>query len=206
MVRLSKIYTKTGDGGQTMLGDGSMASKTSTRVQAYGSVDETNACLGVVLAQLPTPGANAVADDIISTITLIQNDLFDLGADLCVPLQQDEPPQAKLRIQPEQIAWLEQTIDRFNAPLPALKSFTLPSGTTLAAHLHVARTVSRRAERLVCQLLEEDPASTNAQAMIYLNRLSDLLFVLCRVANGPTFDGKGDVLWIPGANRQRQTP
>lgn len=204
MVRLSKIYTKTGDGGQTMLGDGSMAPKHDTRVEAYGTVDEANAILGLVLIGLPAAGSNLVADDIREVLGLIQNDLFDLGADLCVPRSADEQPGGKLRIEPAQVAWLERTIDRFNADLPALNSFVLPGGTPLAAHLHVARTVSRRAERLVCLLLEHEPDRTNTQTMIYLNRLSDLLFVLTRVANSEAFAGAGDVLWVPGASRERE--
>ncbi|MGP1345716.1 MAG: cob(I)yrinic acid a,c-diamide adenosyltransferase [Phycisphaerales bacterium] len=204
MVRLSKIYTKTGDGGRTMLGDGSMARKHDVRVEAYGTVDEANALLGLVLINLPKGGSCAVGDDIRQTLALIQNDLFDLGADLCVPIAGVPEREEKLRIIPEQIAWLERTIDRFNADLPALNSFVLPGGTPAAAHLHAARTVCRRAERLVCHLIELSPEATNAQAMVYLNRLSDLLFVLARIANTEAMGGEGDVLWVPGASRARE--
>jgi cob(I)alamin adenosyltransferase len=202
MVRLSKIYTKTGDGGQTMLGDGTTLPKHALRIEAYGTVDETNAAIGVALAHLPPPGGTT-ADAIRAVLLPIQNDLFDLGADLCVPRQPDEAPDARLRIQASQITWLEQTIDRFNENLPALKSFILPSGTPASAHLHLARTICRRAERLTSQLLGTEPDRTNPHAMIYLNRLSDLLFVLCRVANGQDMNGGGDVLWVPGASRAR---
>ena len=196
MVTLDRIYTRGGDAGQTSLGDGSRVDKHALRVEAYGTVDEANAVLG--LARLHSEGA------IDAMLARIQNDLFDLGADLCVPIAGKQEAEEKLRIIPEQVAWLERTIDRFNADLPALNSFVLPGGTPAAAHLHAARTVCRRAERLVCQLIELAPDATNPQAMVYLNRLSDLLFVLARIANTGAMGGDGDVLWVPGASRARE--
>jgi cob(I)alamin adenosyltransferase len=186
MVYLSRIYTKTGDTGETSLGDGSRVPKDHVRVAAYGSVDELNAVLGLVLAQHP----QAEEAELIRSI---QNDLFDVGADLCVPSNSGEKPEARLRIQPGQVERLESAIDRLNARLSPLKSFVLPGGTALAAWCHLARTVCRRAERDVVSLVRQEPV--NPQAVIYLNRLSDLLFVLARIWNG---DGKQDVLWQPG--------
>ncbi|MBL8747400.1 MAG: cob(I)yrinic acid a,c-diamide adenosyltransferase [Phycisphaerae bacterium] len=202
MVRLSKIYTRVGDAGQTMLGDGSSVSKASARVNAYGEVDEANACIGVVIAglgpQQETPGLLA---DIETELLRIQHDLFDLGADLCVPIEPHETPASRLRITQHQVDRLENAIDRFNEPLRPLDSFVLPGGTLLASHLHVARTVTRRAERSIAALHLAEPEKTSPLALIYLNRLSDLLFVLARAANRPEAGGEGDVLWKPGANR-----
>lgn len=202
MVRLSQIYTKVGDGGKTMLGDGAMVSKTSPRVAAYGDVDEANASLGVVIAGLgPQQDAPGILADIESELLRVQQDLFDVGADLCVPVEPHETPGSRLRISPRQVERLEHAIDRFNERLQPLASFVLPGGTLLSAHLHVARTVARRAERSVAALLLAEPEKTTPDTLIYLNRLSDLLFVLARVSNLPECGGEGDSLWKPGANR-----
>ena len=188
MVKLTKIYTRGGDTGQTSLGDGERRPKHDLRVAAYGTVDEANAILGLV--RLHTAGHPA--DDLLARI---QNDMFDLGADLCTP-EAEAPKYPPLRIVPAQVAWLEAEIDRINARLAPLNSFILPGGTAAAAHLHHARTVARRAERLIGELTERE--AVNPEALKYANRLSDLLFVLGRHLND---DGAGDVLWVPGANR-----
>ncbi|MDP1662573.1 MAG: cob(I)yrinic acid a,c-diamide adenosyltransferase [Phycisphaerales bacterium] len=202
MVRLSKIYTKTGDDGTTGLGDGSRVAKDSMRVEAYGTVDEANAALGVAVVIAERDGPAGPAADVAETLRSIQHDLFDAGADLCTPVDAAEKPGAALRITPAQTLRLEELIDRYNEPLPALASFVLPGGTELAAALHVARTVTRRAERLAVTLLRDEPARTGREVVLYLNRLSDLLFVLGRVANRlGEGGGKGDVLWVPGRNR-----
>jgi len=195
VVRLSKIYTKVGDGGKTALGDGAMVPKHDARVEAYGSVDEANAAIGVVVTVLNDAKGDALAADMRKLLVRIQNDLFDVGADLCVPRAKEEKPGARLRVTQIRIDALESAIDTYNDRLTPLNSFVLPGGTALAAHLHVARTVVRRAERRTSTLLAAHPDSTNPLALIYLNRLSDLLFVLARVAND---DGKQDVLWVPG--------
>ena len=191
MVYLSRIYTKTGDQGETGLGDGMRVAKDHLRVAAYGTVDELNAVLGLLLAHDPqTPEAGLLRG--------IQNDLFDVGADLCRPQPADELPGQRLRVQPEQVARLEQAIDRLNAGLAPLTSFILPGGSPAAAWCHLARTVCRRAEREVVTLMRGEPF--NPQVLIYLNRLSDLLFVLGRVCND---GGRADVLWVPGQSRQQ---
>ena len=187
MVYLSRIYTKTGDKGETALGDGTRVPKDNPRVAAYGTVDELNAVLGLLLALRPEP---AEAD----LLRTIQNDLFDVGADLCVPLS---PGEARLRIRAEQAARLEAAIDRLNGNLSPLTSFVLPGGEPAAAWAHLARTVCRRAEREVVTLAHRE--SINAAVIVYLNRLSDLLFVLARVYNN---NGRDDVLWQPGQNQQ----
>lgn len=187
MVRLTKIYTRTGDTGETGLGDGSRVFKHGARVCAYGSVDEANAALGVARLHVDAP--------IDAELAGVQNDLFDLGADLCTPEVQD-PPYPPLRIGQPRIEWLEQRIDAMNADLPSLRSFILPGGSAAAAHLHVARTVARRAEREVSALAVEEPI--NPLALTYINRLSDYLFVLARWVNR---DQGGDVLWVPGGDR-----
>ncbi|CAA9269658.1 MAG: ATP:Cob(I)alamin adenosyltransferase [uncultured Blastococcus sp.] len=187
-VRLTRIYTKTGDAGQTHLGDMSRVSKTDPRLAAYADVDEANSAIGTALA-LDAPDA-AVADLLRS----IQNDLFDVGADLSTPIAQD-PEYPPLRITPAYTERLEAACDEYNAGLPKLASFILPGGTPAAALLHQARVVARRAERSVWALLEVDGERTNAETARYLNRLSDLLFILSRVANPG-----GDVLWEPGAH------
>ena len=188
MVNLSRIYTKTGDQGQTRLGDNSQVPKTDLRIEAYGTVDELNAVLG-----LARTSAGAAQSEVLQ---LVQNDLFDLGADLCQPLNTAEEENAVLRIQAGQVVRLEAEIDRINADLEPLRSFVLPGGATTAAWLHLGRTVCRRAERCVWALAQRD--SLNEQALIYLNRLSDLLFVMGRAANDM---GRSDVLWEPGKTR-----
>lgn len=187
MVKLTKIYTRGGDKGKTSLGDGARVSKTDARVEAYGDVDETNAVIGLV--RLHTTGE---ADDMLARI---QNDLFDLGADLCTP-EQENPKYPPLRIASEQVERLEQEIDRLNAELSTLNSFILPGGSVASAHLHLARTVCRRAERRMIAL--SDSESINLAAIAYINRLSDFLFVLGRYLNNK---GTEDILWVPGANR-----
>lgn len=190
MVVLNKIYTRTGDGGDTALGNGNRVPKHALRVEAYGTVDEANATVG--LARLHAHG------EIDARLAMIQNDLFDLGADLCRPdlagdATAEYPP---LRMATSQVDRLEQEIDAMNAALSPLRSFVLPGGSPLAAHLHLCRTVSRRAERMTTALAAED--EVNPPALKYLNRLSDWFFVASRVANG---NGADDVLWVPGANR-----
>lgn len=190
MVYLSRIYTKSGDGGDTGLGNGQRVSKDHARVEAYGQVDELNACLGLLAAHCPA----APERELLLTV---QNDLFDVGADLCVPAAADAQADTALRVTAAQAERLERAIDRLNAGLEPLHSFVLPGGTPAAAWLHLARTVCRRAERAVVTLTHAEPL--NPQVVVYLNRLSDLLFVLGRVAND---NGKGDVLWVPGKSRQ----
>lgn len=187
-VRLTRIYTKTGDAGQTHLGDMSRVSKTDTRLAAYADVDETNAVIGVaVVLGSPTAELNEL-------LRSVQNDLFDVGADLCAPITAS-PAFPPLRITPAYTERLEAACDQHNEALPKLSSFILPGGTALAALLHQARTVARRAERGVWALLEADGERTNPETARYLNRLSDLLFILSREANPG-----GDVLWEPGAH------
>ena len=190
MVVLNKIYTRTGDAGETALGNGNRVAKFSARVSAYGTVDETNATVG--LARLQAKG------DMDAQLAMIQNDPFDVGADLCRPdMEKDaEAEYAPLRITDDQVARLESEIDAMNENLQPLRSFILPGGSALAAHLHLCRTVSRRAERLTVELASEE--SVNPAAVKYLNRLSDWFFVASRIANN---GGKDDVLWVPGANR-----
>ena len=189
MVKLTRIYTRGGDRGETSLGDGSRVPKHQLRVAAYGTVDEANAVLG--LARLHTGGQ----PEIDAMLARIQNDLFDLGADLCTP-HEDAPRYPPLRIVDAQVVRLETEIDALNASLPALDSFILPGGSPAGAWLHLARTVSRRAERLMTELAEAE--TVGDPALRYINRLSDHLFVLSRAVNG---NGAGDVLWQPGATR-----
>jgi cob(I)alamin adenosyltransferase len=190
MVNLTKIYTRTGDAGTTRLGSGDAVAKTDTRVDAFGDVDETNAAIGVALTTDLSPSTKAILDS-------VQNDLFDLGADLCVPLEVPAGDRAPLRVTPTQVVQLEEAIDAANENLTELRSFVLPGGAATGAALHVARTVCRRAERRAWALADEVGATNiNAQVLIYLNRLSDLLFVLSRVENAAA--GTGDVLWRPG--------
>lgn len=190
VVRLDRIYTRGGDLGETSLGDGHRVAKHNTRVAAYGTVDELNASLGV--ARLHSAGTPADP-----WLVRIQNDLFDVGADLCVPPppEDDEKHRSRLRVSPDQVAWLEERIDEVNGALPPLTSFVVPGGTPLSAYLHVARTVCRRAERDAVALAAQEPMTP--EVITYLNRLSDLLFVLARAANG---EG-GETTWRPGANR-----
>lgn len=191
MVKLTKIYTRTGDDGQTALGSNTRVSKASTRVDAYGDVDEANASIGMAGA-IARRDAHAPLADLLASI---QQDLFDAGADLCVPI---EGKPEGLRVTPRQTERLERLIDEHNDRLSTLSSFVLPGGTELAAALHQARCVVRRAERRCVSLKEAEPEATGDEPTRYLNRLSDLLFVLARVAND---DGTRDVLWKPGANR-----
>jgi cob(I)alamin adenosyltransferase len=186
MVYLSRIYTKTGDQGETGLGDGTRVPKDHPRVIAYGNVDELNSVLGLLLAQCPDVPEAAL-------LRSIQNDLFDVGADLCRPQPADEAPGQRLRVQPGQSARLEGAIDRLNEGLAPLTSFVLPGGSEASAWCHLARTVCRRAERDVVTLARGEPV--NPQVIVYLNRLSDFLFVLARVCNN---SGRDDVLWVPG--------
>ncbi len=190
MVVLSKIYTRTGDGGETALGDGTRVAKHSARVSAYGTVDEVNATLG--LARLHATAEMAAA------LARISNDLFDLGADLCTPDMENDAtaPYPRLRMIAAQVDRLETEIDAMNARLTPLRSFILPGGSVLAAQLHLCRTVCRRAERLVVELASSE--AVNGQAVRYLNRLSDWFFVAGRIAND---DGRADVLWVPGLTR-----
>ena len=191
MVKLNKIYTRTGDDGTTGLVRGPRRSKADLRVEAFGTVDEANSTIG--MARLHTVSMPKL-DRLLARI---QNDLFDLGSDLATPGVDAEGAPPSLRILPAQAEWLEQQIDSFNEALKPLTSFVLPGGSPLAATLHVARTVTRRAERLVVELIDREP-DTNRAALVYINRLSDLLFVLARVANA---NGENDVLWTPGKFR-----
>jgi cob(I)alamin adenosyltransferase len=195
MVVLNKIYTRTGDKGTTALGSGERVRKDSLRVSAYGTVDETNATLGMARVHL---AGRAFGIDVDAILGRIQNDLFDLGADLCLPDRGKPLPYEPLRIAPEQVTRLENEIDEMNAALKPLRSFVLPGGTAGAAALHVARTVCRRAERMLVQLAAEPDEPVSDAAIRYLNRLSDLLFVASRYVNDL---GDGDVLWVPGQNR-----
>lgn len=196
MVKLNRIYTRTGDDGTTGLATGARVRKDDPAVEAYGTVDETSAALG--LAVLAAPGAGATGAELRPLLQRIQNDLFDLGADLATPISPGEQPGKALRIVATQTESLEREIDRFNERLSPLTSFVLPGGSSLGAALHLARTICRRAERLAVTLSSGRPGTVNQEAIRYLNRLSDLLFVLARVAND---NGRADVLWVPGANR-----
>ncbi len=189
-VHLTRIYTRTGDDGTTALGDMSRAAKSAPRVVAYGDVDEANSSIGAAIA------LGGLDTDLSGLLTSVQNDLFDVGADLCTPIDPD-PKWEPLRIEQSYVDRLEAACDEFNARLTALDSFVLPGGTPGAALLHIARTVTRRAERAVWVLLAEEPTTTNPLTATYLNRLSDLLFILARVANLAT----GDVKWTPAAGR-----
>ena len=191
MVNLTRIYTKTGDDGTTSLGDMSRTSKNDPRLEAYATVDEANSSIGVALAL-----GNIQDHAIVALLIRIQNDLFDVGADLCTPVV-DEPKIEPLRVLESQIEYLEKNIDLYNDTLQPLRSFVLPSGTAGASLLHVARTVVRRAERHTWHAIHQFGGGVNPLTAKYLNRLSDLLFVLARVANKEI----GDQLWVPGANR-----
>jgi len=185
-VHLTRIYTRTGDAGETRLGNNEVVAKTDPRLAAYADTDECNAALGVALALGDLP------PDLRTVLTAVQNDLFDVGADLCNP-ETEDPPYPPLRITEDYVTRLEGWCDEFNEKLPALDSFVLPGGTAGAALLHVARTVARRAERSTWTLLRADPSRTSDLPAKYLNRLSDLLFILSRAANPG-----GDVKWVPG--------
>ena len=191
MVNLTRIYTKTGDDGTTSLGDMSRTSKNDPRLEAYATVDEANSSIGVVLA------LGDIKDESIKKLLIrIQNDLFDVGADLCTPVV-DNPASEPLRVLESQIDYLENQIDHYNESLQPLRSFVLPSGTPAAALMHVARTVTRRAERTTWHAIHAFGGGVNPITAKYLNRLSDLLFVLARFVN----KDEGDQLWVPGANR-----
>lgn len=192
MVKLNKIYTRTGDNGTTALVSGPRRVKDDLRVEAYGTVDETNSILGI--ARLETRGL----DPLDGMLERIQNDLFDLGADLATPDTGEEPEWEPLRIVAAQVTRLENDIDRLNADLSPLTSFVLPGGSAAAAHLHLARTIARRAERLMVGLSRCDGEIVGPEAIQYINRLSDFLFVAARVCND---NGRSDVLWVPGKNR-----
>ncbi|MBS7537688.1 cob(I)yrinic acid a,c-diamide adenosyltransferase [Ancylobacter lacus] len=193
MVVLNRIYTRTGDDGTTALGSGARRLKSDLRIEAYGTVDETNAAIGVARLHL------AALPELDGVLARVQNDLFDLGADLATPETGEPLSYEPLRIVPGQVERLERDIDRFNASLGPLRSFVLPAGSPAAAHLHVARTVCRRAERLAVALAQVPGEVVGPPAVRYLNRLSDLLFVASRFANAE--DGPGDVLWVPAAGR-----
>jgi cob(I)alamin adenosyltransferase len=193
MVVLNRIYTRTGDDGTTALGSGERRKKYDLRIACYGTIDETNAAIGVV--RLHT----AQDDEIAPMLARIQNDLFDLGADLCSPAPREEKGlKGGLTVTDAQVTRLEAEIDRLNADLSPLRSFVLPGGTPAAAHLHAARTVCRRAERLMVELADQPGEQVSVVALKYANRLSDFLFVASRYANQK---GAGDVLWVPGQNR-----
>jgi cob(I)alamin adenosyltransferase len=191
MVNLTRIYTKTGDDGTTSLGDMSRTSKNDPRLEAYATVDEANSAIGVVLSM-----GGLTEEPIKKLLIRIQNDLFDVGADLCTPVI-DDPKIEPLRVIESQITYIEAQIDIYNADLAELRSFVLPSGTPAASLLHVARTVTRRAERDTWSAIHAFGGGVNPLTAKYLNRLSDLLFVLARYANKAI----GDELWVPGANR-----
>jgi len=190
MVNLTRIYTRTGDAGQTRLGDMSTTSKNDLRLHAYADVDEANAHIGAALA------LGNLEDDVVAVLTTVQNDLFDVGADFCTPVVEN-PEFPPLRVEPGYVERLEKWCDQYNEDLPNLRSFILNGGAPGAALLHVARTVVRRAERAAWAAYDEHGATMNAEAIKYLNRLSDLLFILARHANREN----GDVMWVPGGER-----
>lgn len=193
MVVLNKIYTKTGDNGTTALGSGERRMKYDLRVSAYGTVDEANSCIGI--ARL---GLAETAPEMDAALSRIQNDLFDLGADLATPETGEDLGYEPLRIVPSQVSRIEADIDQFNKDLSPLRSFILPGGSPAAAHLHLARTVARRAERMIVELGEQAGEHVNPETIRYMNRVSDFLFVASRVVNDM---GKADILWVPGDNR-----
>jgi cob(I)alamin adenosyltransferase len=203
VVNLTRIYTRTGDDGTTSLGDFSRTAKTDTRLVAYADVDEANSAIGVALAA----GGAELDAEVVALLRRVQNDLFDVGADLCTPLTEQPTEHPPLRVTGAYIADLEDACDRWNADLEPLRSFILPGGTLASAHLHVARTVTRRAERSVWAAVEQYGARStggvNPLTAQYLNRLSDLLFILCRQANRRSDGRAGDVLWTPGGHRAR---
>jgi cob(I)alamin adenosyltransferase len=201
MVRLNRIYTRTGDDGTTGLGTGERRPKFDSRVAAYGEVDETNCAIGFARLATAAPGEAGLAG-VDAMLKRIQNDLFDLGADLCVPaskaIEGRKPARAPLRIVAEQVDWLEAAIDELNVDLAPLRSFVLPGGTPAAAALHQARAICRRAERAIVALAAHEGETVGAAALAYINRLSDFLFVAARFANDR---GRRDILWTPGASQ-----
>ena len=192
MVNLTRIYTRTGDAGETRLGDMSVTTKNDLRLHAYADVDEANATLGLAIA------VGGLDDDVVAVLTHVQNDLFDVGADFCTPVVED-PEFPPLRVEQDYVDRLESWCDQYNEHLETLRSFILSGGTPGAAHLHVARTVVRRAERSAWAAFEQHGETMNKLAITYLNRLSDLVFILARHANRD----QGDVLWVPGGQRER---
>ncbi len=196
MVVLNKIYTRTGDKGSTALGTGQRVAKSDPRISAYGTVDETNACIGLAREYLDNDNPDHTTVD--AMLARIQNDLFDLGADLCTPETEEKLDYEPLRISQDQVQRLEQEIDFMNGDLEPLRSFVLPGGSHAAAALHMARTICRRAERLMAALAATPNEVVGEPALCYINRLSDFLFVASRYVNDK---GKHDVLWVPGANR-----
>jgi len=197
MVVLNKIYTRTGDDGTTALGSGERRKKYDLRIAAYGTLDEANAVIGIArLHTAPDGSPDSAALD--AALARIQNDLFDVGADLCTPGKGRGPGGARLTVTAAQVTWLESEIDRLNAGIAPLRSFVLPGGSAAAAYLHLARTVCRRAERLIAELADKPRESVTPEVLKYVNRLSDFLFVAARYANGK---GARDVLWKPGQNR-----
>jgi cob(I)alamin adenosyltransferase len=197
MVVLNRIYTRTGDDGTTALGTGERRKKYDLRIACYGTIDETNAAIGLARVAI-APDGDSDGRDLDAILARIQNDLFDLGADLCSPAKGKGPGGARLTVTEAQVTRLESEIDRLNENLAPLRSFVLPGGGPAAAHLHLARTVCRRAERLMVELADAPGEEVSAAALKYVNRLSDLLFVASRFANQM---GAGDVLWVPGQNR-----
>lgn len=193
MVKLNKIYTRTGDNGTTGLVDGSRVSKADQRLHAIGEVDEVNSALGVAILALEADSGDAA---LVAGLRRIQNDLFDLGADIATPGDSFEPSAMELRMVAAQVDWLEDAIDSANDQLPPLTSFILPGGSSAAGHMHMARAIARRAERALVAAAQV--VRINPQALRYLNRLSDYLFVLCRLIN---FSRGGDILWVPGGSR-----
>jgi cob(I)alamin adenosyltransferase len=192
MVVLNRIYTRTGDDGTTALSTGERRVKHDLRISAYGTVDETNACVGMARA------ASGLSSEMDAMLARIQNDLFDLGADLATPETDVKPDWEPLRVTKAQVDRLEREMDRMNAAIPPLRSFVLPGGSPAAAALHLARTVSRRAERLVVELAAREGETVSGDALRYINRLSDFFFVAARAVND---NGAADVLWVPGQNR-----
>ena len=197
MVVLNRIYTRTGDDGTTALGTGERVPKPALRIAAYGTIDETNAAIG--MARIHLAAANGQGDAKVDAMLLrIQNDLFDLGADLCIPDRGEKPKYEPLRVSQAQVDRLEAEIDELNGELKPLRSFVLPGGSAGAAALHVARTVCRRAERIIVELAAVPDEPVSESVLKYVNRLSDFLFVASRTVND---NGAGDVLWVPGKNR-----
>lgn len=192
MVVLNRIYTRTGDDGSTALGSGERRAKYDLRVAAYGTVDEVNAAIGIARRHA------AAVPELDAMLARIQNDLFDLGADLCLPDKGKGPGGARLDVTEAQVEWLERQIDRLNAELKPLRSFVLPGGSAAAADLHLARTICRRAERVIAELKDKPGESVTPALLKYVNRLSDFLFVAARFSNDK---GAADVLWVPGQNR-----
>ena len=199
MVVLNKIYTRTGDAGTTALGSGERVSKSHARIAAFGTVDETNSSIGVARAQLRgSKDSRADMADMDARLARVQNDLFDLGADLCVPERSEKPDYDPLRISEIQVKWLENQIDAMNSDMQPLRSFVLPGGNGASAALHLARTICRRAERKIVELAALPGETVSDAAVKYVNRLSDFLFVAARHVNNC---GRDDILWVPGENR-----